>query len=459
MESFALILAAGAGTRMKSTKPKVAHEMLGRPLVRWVIEAAREAGCDGVACVLGHGRETTEALVDDTDVVIQSEQLGTGHAVMCARDVLEGRTGSLVVLSGDSPLISSQTIRGLIDAREKTDAAVVVLTMCPPDPNGYGRIVRDDAGISAIVEQKDCTPGQLAIGECNSGIYCFDIQVLLEHLDALSTDNAQSEYYLTDVVSICRGEGLGVQAIIADDYTEALGINSRSQLATATKIMQSRINEAFMDDGVTMLDPDLVWIGPDVTIEADVELLPMTFLMGKTSIARGTVIGPNCRLTDCVVGEDCRIDETIAKKSAIDEGANCGPRAYIRPGTHICRNAKVGTHVEIKKSTIREGAKVPHLSYVGDADIGERSNLGAGTITCNYDGFHKYPTKVGADAFIGSDTMLVAPVTIGEGAIVGAGSTITRDVEKDALAIARGRQEVKEGWAVRFREKQEKKDS
>jgi len=448
VDSLALILAAGEGKRMHSSKPKVAHGLLGRPLVRWAVEAAREAGCAEVVTVVGHGREAVEPLVADTRVVVQEHQRGTGDAVMCARPLLEGRTGSLVVLSGDSPLLRPATIAHLIECRERSGAAVVVLTMRPPENHGYGRIVRDAAGhLEAIVEEKDCTEAQRALTECNSGVYCFDVPVLLDHLSSLSTDNAQGEYYLTDVIRLCHDDGLPVEALVCDDHTEALGVNSRAQLAQAQTIMQERINTAFMDAGVTMWDPRQVWIGPDVRIEADVELLPQTILMGSTSIASGTVVGPNSRLTDCTVGHDAVIDETVAIESVIDDRVSCGPRAYLRPGAHLCHDSKAGTHVEIKRSTIGAGSKVPHLSYIGDTTMGEGVNVGAGSITCNYDGVHKWPTVIGDGAFIGSDTMLVAPVEVGSGVVVGAGSTITKDVPADALAIARARQTNLEGWA------------
>lgn len=442
---------------MKSSKPKVVHALLGKPLVRWVIDTVHEAGIERVVSVIGHGREQVAPFVADTRAVVQEEQHGTGHAVQCARSYLEGREGSLLVLSGDSPLITSETITSLISRREKTRAAAVVLTMTPPDPSGYGRIVRDVTGqIAAIVEDKDCVPVQRSIRECNSGIYCFDIQTLLAHLDELSCDNKQGEYYLTDIIGIYADAGLRVEGLPVADYTEALGINSRVQLAQATSLLQQRINTRFMEEGVTMVDPRLVWIGPDVVIEPDVELLPMTFVEGETRIASGTVVGPNSRLFDCRVGRDCEIEETVARSTVIDDRVSCGPRAYLRPGTRLCDDSKVGTHVEIKKSVVGVGSKVPHLSYIGDTTLGTSVNIGAGSITCNYDGEKKHRTRVGNNCFIGSDTMLVAPVEVGDGAVVGAGSTITKDVPSDALALERSDQTIIEGWAQRRREQREK---
>lgn len=450
MEASALILAAGQGTRMKSSKPKVVHEILGKPLVRWVVDAAHAAGIDSIVSIIGHGRDQVEPLLTDTTCVVQEQQLGTAHAVLVARDALAGRTGSLVVLTGDSPLVKPSTIEELVRVREEAQAAVVVLTMEAQDPTGYGRIVRDGAGdVLAIVEQKDCTPEQAAITECNSGFYCFDIDLLFSALEEVSTDNAQGEYYLTDVLEIARNRGQRVMALKSTDPDECLGVNSRIQLAQATAILQQRINERHMAAGVTMWDPKTTWIGPDVTLEPDVELLPMTFLLGKTSVASGSVVGPNTRLTDTVVGPDCTVDETVALETTMDSHVTCGPRAYLRPGTHLCDNSKAGTHVEIKKSTIGPGSKVPHLSYIGDATIGRDVNIGAGSITCNYDGEKKWPTTIGDKCFIGSDVMMVAPVNIGENALVGAGSVITKDVSAGALGLGRARQTEIEHWNER----------
>lgn len=455
MSISAIILAAGAGTRMKSTRPKVAHQILGKPLVSYVIDAARGAGVDDLVAVIGHGRDQVEELVQDScRIVVQEQQRGTADAVACCREALAGTTGSLLVLSGDCPLVTAETLHNLIAAREQANAGVAVLSMLPADPFGYGRIVRDSSGAFVrIVEQKDCTDEEAAIGECNAGFYCFDAELLFAALEEVSTDNAQGEFYLTDVIEIARTAGREVLALAAPNADECLGVNSRAQLAQATKIMQRRINEVHMGNGVTMIDPDLVWIGPDVTIAQDVELLPMTFLMGTTTIGSGTVIGPNSRVTDTTVGVDCVLDETVALEAEIEDGCTCGPRAYLRSQTHLCRNAKVGTHVEIKKSTIGIGSKVPHLSYIGDATMGEGVNIGAGSITCNYDGVYKWPTTIGDRAFIGSDTMMVAPVNIGSDTLVGAGSVITDDVSDRALALGRARQiEIPE-----YRERQKKK--
>ena len=308
--------------------------------------------------------------------------------------------------------------------------------------------------MARIVEQKDATPEEAAVGECNSGFYCFDAKALFDALKRVGNNNAQGEYYLTDVLEICRNDGRRVLGLLCEDDAECLGVNSRVQLAEASKLLQRRINRAHLDAGVTMLDPDLVWIGPDVTIEQDVELLQNVTLMGATSVGEDSVIGPDSRLTDTVVGRGCVIDETVAEQARIDDGATCGPRAYLRPGAHLCEGAKAGTHVEIKKSTIGRGSKVPHLSYIGDTTMGEGVNIGAGSITCNYDGKKKWSTVIGDGVFVGSDTMMVAPVTIGDGAIIGAGSCITRDVSADALALTRPKQQEVEGWAAEKRRRQ-----
>ena len=454
MKQAALILAAGAGTRMKSTRPKVVHELLGKPLVRWSVDAARDAGCEHIVTVIGHGADQVAPVVADTVTALQAEQLGTGHAVMCAREALAEVEGSTVVLNGDTPLLRPDTIARLIACRDETQAGAVVLTMRLANPFGYGRIIRDaDGRVEGIVEQKDCTPEQAAVNECNSGVYCFDTQLMLGYLSQLSTDNAPGEYYLTDVLALMRRDGRTVEAVVADDPTEALGVNSRRQLADATKVMQRRINYALLDAGVTMLDPDQVWVGPGVTVENDVTLMPQTYLWGATTVASGSCIGPNSRLTDTVVGHNCTLEETVAIQAVIDDDVTCGPRAYLRPGTHLCDGSKVGTHVEIKKSTVGPGSKVPHLTYLGDATVGTGVNIGAGTITCNYDGVNKHATVIGDDVFIGSDTMLVAPVTVGDGAVIGAGSTITRDVPAGALGVERAEQKVIEGWSARHFEK------
>lgn len=457
MSLTAIVLAAGEGTRMKSRHPKVAHKLLDRPLVWWPVHAARQAGADRIIVVVGNHADEVKAIFDgDTDVefVEQTERLGTGHAMMCVRDALGDFEGPTVVLYGDTPLMRAETIKNLVEHTKAGHFACTVLTMSPADPTGYGRIKRDAEGnVLAIVEHKDCTPEERAtLTECNSGIYCFCGRRLSENIDKIDNNNVQGEYYLTDMVGIYRQIGEPVSALLAEDDSELLGVNSRVQLAQVTKIMQRRINEGLMAAGVTMLDPSMVWVGPEVTVGQDTELLPMTMLWGKTSVGNDCVIGPNTRLTDVTVGDGSSVEETVGYQTVIDEDVTVGPRAYLRPGTHLCDRAHVGTHVEIKNSTIGEGSKVPHLSYIGDTTMGSGVNIGAGSITCNYDGVNKHRTTIGDGVFIGSDTMMVAPVSIGDGALVGASSCITTDVPADALSLERSEQRIVEGYAKMRRE-------
>ncbi len=455
MSATALILAAGSGTRMKSSHSKVVFELLGKPLIRWVVDAAKEGGCDRIICVLGHGIDEVSPLVSDCDVAIQSERLGTGHAVMMAEEMLRESGEDVVVLSGDSPLIRPETISSLISTRRLHEADAVVLSNIADDPSGYGRIIRNAFGaIERIVEQKDCSEQDAQIKEVNSGIYCFKTTALLNHLQNLSNDNAQNEYYLTDVIALMVAAGQKVEALIADDSTEAMGINDRFQLSQAQACMQHRINKKMMLSGVTIIDPSLTWIGPDVEIEPDVEIWPMSFLMGKTKIASDCKIGPNSRLTDTSVGRGCTVEESILIESILEDEVNCGPRAYLRSGTHMMAGSKAGTHVEIKNSTVGPNSKVPHLSYIGDTTIGVDVNVGAGSITCNYDGQNKNKTVIGDRTFIGSDTMMVAPVKIGSDCTVGAGSTITHDVPDGSLGIARSKQKNILNWTRQKKDKQ-----
>lgn len=459
MQTFALVLAAGEGTRMKSKYPKVIHKVLGRSLVNWAVATCFEAGISQVCVVVGNGARHVEQDVrsymeprleagQEISFVEQTERLGTGHAVQIAADNISASgADTVVVLSGDSPLLRPQTLRSLIDTRNKPGTHLALLTMELENPFGYGRVLtRPNGQVDRIVEQKDASPEEAACTRCNSGMYAFDTQELLSHLWRLSNNNAQHEYYLTDMVSLFNQDNLGVLSIDVEDYQETLGVNSRIQLAEATKILQRRINNEWMMQGVTMIDPQLVWIGPDVKLSRDVELLPMTRLQGDTCVEEDVIIGPTTTLTNTVVHEGARINESIAIQAVIGPDVMVGPRAYLRPGTVLDKGAKAGCHVEIKNAHIEAGAKVPHLSYIGDARIGEEANVGAGTITCNYDGLHKHKTVVGKRAFIGSDTMLVAPVTIGEGAVTGAASCITADVPAYALSLERSEQRIREGY-------------
>jgi bifunctional UDP-N-acetylglucosamine pyrophosphorylase/glucosamine-1-phosphate N-acetyltransferase len=449
MSTAALILAAGEGTRMKSGLPKVAHPVLGVPMIRLVVAEAREAGCDPIVVVTGHGADAIEALIPGETCARQDRRLGTGHAVMCGEAALAGFDGSLLVLSGDTPLMRSATLRALVAAREDGGAAMSVLTAHVPDPT-LGRVVRGaDGAVSGIVEAKDATPEQAAIDEVNTGTYCFDATTLFAHLHRLQTDNVQGEYYLTDMVAVLRSEGLSVAAVTTEDAAEGMGVNTRVQLAEATRILQRRVNEAHMLAGVTMTDPALVWVSPTVRIGRDVVLEPMTFLTGETLVGDGATIGPSSRVHDSEIGPRARVDSSVVAGVVVGSDASVGPMGFLRPGTRLEARAKTGAFVEVKNSSIGEGSKVPHLSYIGDAEIGSDVNVGAGSITCNYDGRSKRRTVIGDGAFIGSDTMLVAPVTVGERAVTGAGSAITKDVPPGALGIERTEQRNVEGWADR----------
>ena len=455
-----LILAAGAGTRMNSSVPKAAHTLLGKPLIRWVIDAAYASKSDYVITVVGHEREQVLSLVADTTVVFQEELKGTGHAVMMARAQLEtlaekDPSHTLLVLCGDTSLLTVSTINSLVASHEDQHAAASVVTFITDDPTGYGRIIRNAQGlIESIIEEKDATANERAITEVNSGMYCFDLNTLLASLDSLDTNNAQGEYYLTDVIATIRQTGGVVQAYLCDDKDEMLGVNDRVQLAQATAVAQQRINRVHMLAGVTMLDPASVWIEPDVTLGTDVEILPLTLLKGTTTIGSGCTIGPNTRIVDSTVGSNCVIEESILVGATLEDTVRIGPRAYLRPGTIMRTGSRAGTHVEIKKSDIGANSKVPHLSYLGDTTLGQNVNIGAGAITCNYDGVSKHPTTIGDRSFIGSDTMFVAPVTIGCDVVTGAGSVITRDVPDGALAIERNEQRILENWTQRKRSRE-----
>ena len=452
MPMTAIILAAGEGTRMKSRHPKVMHKLLDRPLVSWVTRAARNAGADRIIVVVGNGAEEVRAhLASETDVecVEQTERLGTGHATRVAIEAAHVNEGPVVILNGDLPLIEPETIRAFADTVAGGEHACAILTCTPPDPFGYGRVeLAADGSVERIVEQKDCTPEQSAsLLECNAGCYAFDGALLAAHVGEIGCENAQREYYLPDMIEILRGHGHSTTITHCADYVEGLGVNSRVQLAELSALAQEKINRNLMASGVTMLDPKTVWVGPDVTVGRDTELLPMTMLWGKTSVGEGCVVGPNTRLTNTTVGNNVLLEEVVGVDVAIDDDATCGPRAYLRGGAHVLEGAHIGTHVELKNTVVGKGSKVPHLSYIGDCEMGAGVNIGGGSITCNYDGVHKSRTTIGDGAFIGSDTMMVAPVNIGAGAITGASSCITRDVPADALAVERSEQFMKEGFA------------
>jgi len=443
-------MAAGEGTRMRSTRPKVLHEVCGRPMVAWPISAAREAGAERVCVIVSPDRDLSPALPNGTETIVQPEADGTGGALRAATEVIAAAE-TVVVLSGDHPLISGDTIAELIATHREADAGGTVMTTELEDPGSYGRIVRGSENeVERIVESKepgDATPEELAIKEVNAGTYAFSGAPLAEVLGKLSNDNAQGEYYLGDVLPLLRQAGLKIVAYRATDSAVNMGVNDRLQLAHVNEKARQEILEQHMLAGVTIVDPTATWIDAEVELAPDVTIEPGTTLRGSTSVGKGSVVGPMTTLIDAKVGEDVTIPHSYLTECEVADGAQIGPFAYLRPDARIGKGAKAGAFTEIKNSEIGENAKVPHLSYIGDAEIGDGTNVGAGTITANYDGFRKHRTKVGKDARLGVDTSLVAPVEVGDEAYTGAGSVITDDVPPGSLGITRADQENIEGYA------------
>jgi bifunctional UDP-N-acetylglucosamine pyrophosphorylase/glucosamine-1-phosphate N-acetyltransferase len=421
------------------------------------VAAARALDPENLVVVVGHARERVTAHLTEIDdrirSVVQYEQNGTGHAVRVALEELPALNGTVVITAGDTPLLTADALRALVAAHDAYGNAVTVLSAEVPDPTGYGRIVRDavDGSVLAIVEQKDATDGQRAIREINSGVFAFDARLLADALTKITTDNAQGEEYLTDTLEVLRKEGHRVGAAIAADHREIAGINNRVQLAEARRVLNDRLLERAMLSGATIVDPASTWVDVTVEFEPDTVVLPNTQLYGATRIATGAEVGPNSTLTDTTVGAGARVSNTVADGAEIGEEATVGPFAYLRPGTRLGAKSKAGTYVEMKNATIGEGTKVPHLSYVGDATIGEYSNIGAASVFVNYDGQAKHHTTIGSHCRTGSDNMFVAPVTVGDGAYTAAGSVITKDVPAGSLAVARGQQRNIEGWVARKR--------
>ncbi|HEY0590791.1 MAG TPA: bifunctional UDP-N-acetylglucosamine diphosphorylase/glucosamine-1-phosphate N-acetyltransferase GlmU [Thermoanaerobaculia bacterium] len=447
-----VILAAGLGKRMKSSKVKVLHAAAGRPLVHYVLDLAREVTTARPILVVGHQREEVRSACDGlAEFAVQEEPLGTGHAVLMTEPLVRGRGlegARVLILSGDVPLTRAATIHALLDRHEREKNLITVLTMKLADPALYGRIVRgSDGRVERIVEAKDADDRVIAIDEVNAGIYVFEAPFLFEALHGLSTDNAQREYYLTDLIEAAVARGGRVGAAIAPDPLEALGVNSRAELGAVETELNRRTVERLMDEGVTFRNPASVSVDSTVTIGQDTAVYPFVVLEGKTSIGRECVIDPGVHLTNVVVGDGVHLKTgTVAEDAEIGDGATVGPYAHLRPATKLGRRSKVGNFVETKKVVFGEGAKASHLSYIGDAQVGANANIGAGTITCNYDGVRKHETILEDGVFIGSDTQLVAPVRVGKGAYVGAGSTITKDVPPGSLALSRTPQKNIEGW-------------
>ncbi|MFF7240403.1 bifunctional UDP-N-acetylglucosamine diphosphorylase/glucosamine-1-phosphate N-acetyltransferase GlmU [Streptomyces collinus] len=453
-----VVLAAGEGTRMKSATPKVLHQICGRSLVGHVLAASRELDPANLVVVVGHAREQVAAHLTEIDpgvrTAVQAEQNGTGHAVRMGLEELGGSVdGTVVVVCGDTPLLTADTLKKLAATHHADGNAVTVLTAEVPDATGYGRIVRDEAtgAVTAIVEHKDASDAVRSIREINSGVFAFDGQLLADALKKVRTNNSQGEEYLTDVLGILREAGHRVGASVAGDHREIAGINNRVQLAEARRILNDRLLTRAMLDGVTVVDPASTWVDVTVTFEQDSVVHPNTQLSGSTHIGGGAEVGPNSRLKDTRVGRGARVDNTVSDGARVGEGASVGPYAYLRPGTRLGAKAKIGTYVETKNSSIGEGTKVPHLSYVGDATIGDFTNIGAASVFVNYDGESKHHTTVGSHCKTGSDNMFVAPVTVGDGAYTAAGSVITKDVPPGSLAVARGQQRNIEGWVARKR--------
>lgn len=446
-----IILAAGKGTRMKSKLPKVLHRVGGKSMLQHVIDAAAEAGAKRHIVVTGFGGERVrEAVGDQAEIVKQTEQLGTGHAVLQTKDLLKDETGTVMVLCGDTPLLTGSLLKKLFEEHEKSGAKATVLTAIMPDATGYGRIIRaEDGSVAKIVEHKDATEAERQVREVNSGIYCFDCQAMFAALAQVTNDNAQGEYYLPDVLEILKKAGEKIWAVAADDYEETLGINSRLQLSGAEQILRRRKNEELMAEGVSIMDPSSTFIDADVKIGRDTVIYPFTWIEGSTVIGEDCEIGPSVRFQNMQIGNGVTAQFTYAHDAQVDDGVILGQFTHIRPNTHLKEHVKIGNFVEVKNSVVGEGTKLPHLSYIGDCDMGSGVNMGCGTITVNYDGKTKFRTKVGNNAFVGCNSNLVAPVTVEDGAYIGAGSTITDTVPKDTLAIARARQRNIPGWKDR----------
>ncbi len=453
MYKTSLILAAGDGKRMKSDLPKVMHKVCGYQLVKHVFNAVKAVSDDQPIVITGRrGELLHELFKDEARYAEQTERRGTAHAVMCGQHYLEGKDGYVTITAGDMPMITGATFEKLLDTAIKEDMAACVLTAIVDNADGYGRIIRDtDGSVKGIVEHRDATDEQKKICEINTSIYCFKIADLLDSLTKVDSNNAQGELYLTDTLGILRAQGKKVGACIADDVTEAMGINDRVQLSEAEKMMRKRINERVMREGVTLIDPEGTYIEAGVVIGNDTVVYPGNVFSGDTVIGSNCTIYPNNRIDNAKIADGCTVEGSVILSSEIGENTKVGPNAYIRPESVIGKNARIGDFVEIKKSNIGDGTKVSHLTYVGDAEVGENCNMGCGTVFVNYDGKNKHKTVVGDHVFIGCNANLIAPVTIGDNAFIAAGSTVTDNVEENDLCIARERQTNKKGWVLNYK--------
>jgi bifunctional UDP-N-acetylglucosamine pyrophosphorylase/glucosamine-1-phosphate N-acetyltransferase len=455
----AVILAAGKGTRMRSGRAKVLHEAAGLSLLERVLRTAEAVSASPITVVVGHQAEAVQASAGGRTLGFarQDPPLGTGHALLAARDAVAAhRERTLLVLNGDLPLLRPQTLTALLEEHRKRRAAATLLSVILDEPGAYGRVVRDESGaVRAVVEARDASPEVRAIREINAGVYAFEVEPLLAALEGLRPQNAQGEYYLTDVVGLLVSAGRSVAAVAAEDASEGLGVNTLAELAAVSRRLWLRRADEVMDAGATLEDPETTWIGADAVVEPDAVIRPFTLLEGRTHIATGAVVGPFARLVNSEVGPRAHVlDHCLLRECRVEAEASIGPFAHLRPETVVGPHAKVGNFVELKKTHLGEGSKAPHLSYLGDATIGPKVNVGAGTITCNYDGFAKHQTRIESGAFIGSNSTLVAPLTVGEGAYVAAGSVLTEDAPAQSLTLGRARQVVKEGWARRRRQAQ-----
>lgn len=457
--TYAIVLAAGKGTRMKSDLYKVLHPVCGKPMVEHVIDNIKELGASRIVTIVGHGAEKVEeALGERSEYALQAEQLGTAHAVQQAERLLEDLDGTTLVVCGDTPLIRTETMANLVAHHKEAGAQATILTAIAEDPTGYGRIIRGDEGqVLRNVEQKDATSEEQQVREINTGTYCFNNRVLFETLKKVGNDNSQGEYYLPDVIGILKSEGALISAYSTDDFSETIGINDRFVLSQAEAVMRLRIAERHMRNGVTIINPEQTYISAEAIIGRDTILQPGTMIEGNTVIGEQCLIGPNSQLANSIIGNDVKIHSSVVLSSKLQNNITIGPFAHIRPDVSVGNDVRIGNFVEVKKSTLGEGTKVSHLSYIGDATLGNRVNVGCGTITVNYDGINKFETVVEDDAFIGCNSNLIAPVSVKKGSIVAAGSTITEDVPENALAIARSRQENKDEYAQILKQQQKQK--
>ena len=458
MSFKAVILAAGKGTRFKSDLPKVLHKILGKPMLWYVIKAAKEAGAEEIIVVVGHKKELVEEFLKsefpEVRTVYQEEQLGTGHAVMCAEELLKDCNKKIVVLNGDTPLVEPEEIKKLAEV----DGDMVVLTGEIDNPTGYGRVIRDGREILKIVEEKDATEEEKKIKEVNTGIYAFDSKKLFEALKEIDNNNVQGEYYLPDVLKVFRNKGWKVVPVVVKDFSTVMGVNNRYELSKAERILQERIVKTLQLSGVTIHNPESAYIEPEVEIGADTEIFAPIYIKGKTRIGKGCYLGAFSEIVDSTIGDETKVESHCWIKGAVLEPeTSVGPFAKLRPGTYLESSARVGTFVETKNAHLERGAKANHLTYLGDCRIGENTNIGAGTITCNYDGFNKWRTEIGKNVFVGSNTLFIAPVKVGDNSITAAGSVITSDVPENTLAVARAKQLNYEGKAERIREKARRK--